>query len=93
MLRWRERAARSPNDFFNWLLAQIKRQASAESRRIPDWHDLGAVNGLRSEAADAERTAFVNNGRIFAEAAIDATSSTTASTPTRRPECFHPRIR
>ena len=32
--------------------AEIKRQASAESRRIPDWLDLGAVSGLRSEAAD-----------------------------------------
>jgi len=31
--------------------AEIKRQATAESRRIPDWLDLGAVSGLRSEAA------------------------------------------
>ncbi len=32
--------------------AEIKRQASGERRRIPDWLDFGAVSGLRSEAAD-----------------------------------------
>ena len=30
--------------------AEIKRQASAENRLIPDWLDFGAVSGLRSEA-------------------------------------------
>lgn len=68
--------------------AEVKRQASMETRRIPGWVDFASVEGLRNEAREAlaryKPETYGQAGRLEGVTPSDLTLLTIHATKTRR---------